>query len=126
MLGRTLVRGLNRGLTAALLLGLGLSLVPQARAGNFRNGAVGGIVIRIDGVVRNAETDALKTLAKMRREELASVSAPLNRPVETRKISLKALEAACQKVLVVQNGKLPDEITYLGGLQRMEYVLVHP
>jgi hypothetical protein len=43
-----------------------------------------------------------------------------------RKISLKALEAACEKALTENSGKLPDEIKYLGGLLRVQYVFVYP
>ena len=43
-----------------------------------------------------------------------------------RKISLRALEAACQHFLTENSGKLPDEIKYLGGLQRIQYVFVYP
>ena len=43
-----------------------------------------------------------------------------------RKISLKALEAACQHYLMENSGRLPDEIRYLGGLQRIQYVFVYP
>ena len=60
-----------------------------------------------------------------RAEGLAKAPAELNQPAGLRKVSLRRVEAvaeACSK-----NGKpLPDEIKLLGGLQRIEYVLVYP
>ncbi len=43
-----------------------------------------------------------------------------------RKISLKALEAASSTILTENSGMLPDEIKYLGGLQRVQYMFVYP
>jgi hypothetical protein len=41
-------------------------------------------------------------------------------------ISLRALEAACEAMLNEEFGELPDEVKYLAGLQRIQYVFVYP
>ncbi len=69
MSSRTVVRALHRTLTVFLVVAICTSQVSIARAGNYRIGAVGGVVIQIDGVVQNATVDQRAALAKLRREE---------------------------------------------------------
>ena len=69
MSSRTFVRALHRTLTVSLVVAICASQVSIALAGNYRIGAVGGVVIQIDGVVRNATVDQRAALAKLRREE---------------------------------------------------------
>lgn len=126
MSSRTVVRALHRTLFAVLIAAICTSQYSVARAGNYRLGAVGGVVIQIDGVVRDATVDQRAALAKLRREEFKQPPTDLNRAVPIRKISLRALEAACQHYLTENSGKLPDDLKYLGGLQRVEYVFVYP
>jgi hypothetical protein len=83
-------------------------------------------VINIEGNVENATPAQRAALAKLRREEFQQPANELNRSVELRKISLKALEAACEQALRENGGKLPDDIKYLGGLLRVQYVFVYP
>jgi len=126
MSSRTVVRALHRTLIVLLVVAICTSQVSLVLAGNFRFGAVGGVVIQIDGVVRNATVDQRAALAKLRREEFAKPAGQLNQAVEMRKISLKALASACQFFVTENSGKIPDEIKYLGGLQRVQYVFVYP
>ena len=126
MTSRTAVRGWHRTLIALLVAAIAASQASIVLAGTFRTGAVGGVVIQNDGVVQNATVDQRLALARLRREEFQQPAAEANRAVEIRKISLKALEAACQKALTENSGKLPDEIKYLGGLLRVQYVFVYP
>ncbi|MHB8970400.1 MAG: DUF1598 domain-containing protein [Pirellulaceae bacterium] len=126
MTSRTAVRAWHRALIAMLIAAMATSQGSVVLAGNFQTGAVGGVVIQVDGVVQNATADQRQALAKLRREEFRQPADELNRPVELRKISLKALEAACEQALRENSGKLPDEIRYLGGLLRVQYVFVYP
>ena len=126
MSSRTIVRALHRTLTVLLVVVVCTSQVSIALAGNYRIGSVGGVVIQIDGVVHNATVDQRAALAKLRREEFKKPTGEMGRAVARRKISLKALESACQHFLTENSGKLPDEIKYLGGLQRVEFVFVYP
>ena len=69
MSSRTIVRALHRTLTVMLVVAICASQVSLAVAGNYRIGAVGGVMIQSDGVVRNATVDQRAALAKLRREE---------------------------------------------------------
>jgi len=126
MTSRTAVGGWNRTLTALLAAAIAVSQASYVLAGSYRSGAVGGVVIQNDGVVQNATVDQRLALARTLREELQPPAAEANRAVEMRKVSLKALEAACEKALADNTGMLPDEIRYLGGLLRVQYVFVYP
>lgn len=126
MSSRTIVRAFNCTLTICLLVAFSAATVRTVLAGNYRTGSVGGVVILNDGVVRNATVDQRAALAKMRREDVTEPSGEMKRAVELRKISLTALESACSHFLTEDNGTLPDDIKYLGGLQRIQYVFVYP
>jgi len=50
----------------------------------------------------------------------------MNGLVELRKVSLRGLEMAIQDALENNEGRLPNEVKYLAGMQRIRYVLVYP
>ena len=86
---------------------------------------VGGISIDADGLLNKAAVDDLGKAARVRAEGLAKAPAELNQAAGLRKVSLRRVEALAEAC--IKNGKpLPDEIKLLGGLQRIEYVLVYP
>lgn len=92
--------------------------------GGFQQ-AVGGVSIDAEGVLKNAEQDALDQLVQFRLNALAPAPGDLKRPAELRKISLRRLEQAIGDHL--RNGTpLADEIRYLAGLQRIRYIFVYP
>lgn len=126
MTSRTAVRGWHRTLTIALAAVLATAPVAPVLAGTFQRSAVGGVVIESDGVVQNATADQRAALAKLRREQSVPATGPLGRAVELRRVSLRGLEEACRQALQEQPGRLPDEIRFLGGLLRVQYVLVYP
>jgi hypothetical protein len=87
--------------------------------------AVGGVAISTEGVLTVVKTDTLRDVAKMRRKALAQLPGDLNQPTKLRSVSLSRLQetiAACQK----EHRPLTDEIRYLAGLQRVEYVFLDP
>ncbi|HEY2148143.1 MAG TPA: DUF1598 domain-containing protein [Pirellulales bacterium] len=87
--------------------------------------AVGGVAISTEGVLTVIKTDTLRDVAKMRRKALAQLPGDLYQPTKLRSISLSRLQqtiAACQK----EHRPLPDDIRYLAGLQRVEYVFLDP
>ena len=95
---------------------------------NFNNGyqrQVGGVLIDGEGVLSNATVDALGELRKARLESLERIPVELNQAAETRKISLRRLEATINDCLK-NNKPLPDAVKYLAGLQRIRYVFVYP
>lgn len=107
----------------------GICFEKPARAQNtgvgFVTQPVGGVFVDANGVVGNAETDALGKLQQLRKSTLEELPGDLNEPAELRKVSLRRLEAAIAEHL--KTGKpLPQEMQYLAGLQRIRYVFVYP
>jgi len=87
--------------------------------------AVGGVSIDAEGLLNAAQQDDLGTLSKLRMKALEKIPADLNETIETRKVSLRGLEAVlndCAK----NNKPIPDAAKYLGGLQRIRYIFVYP
>jgi hypothetical protein len=113
---------------AALLLAIVFSSVASAQhnTGFFNNRSVGGVAISPEGVLTVAAVTDIKGLRQSILEGSAKVSSEMNQPVELRKISLKQLEAALQAVRESGKETMPDELKYLAGLQRIQYVLVYP
>lgn len=120
----------SRGARCRLGLWIAITLaLPLASYGGhnlFNNNSVGGISIDPLGVVRDADIDSLKMRLNQLRKDLDAPQAELTAPVEMRKISLRQLEAAIQDAITNNLGQLPEEIQYLAGLQRIQYVLVYP
>lgn len=120
------MRTLGGWLAAAAVM-VGLSAA--AWGGNFGGGgrgAVGGISIDAQGVVSNVQPDA----RRLNRQEVLKVvenaPAALNAPVEMRMLSVKGLEAALAAAQRDNLPSLPDELQFLAGLQRIQYVVVVP
>jgi hypothetical protein len=108
-----------------LSLPLVIVVAPCVRAqGQFYTQAVGGISVDAKGVLSNAEKDH-NGLRQFWLDNLQQVPGELNRPAKLRKISLRGLEEALAAV-VREEGQLPDEMRFLAGLQRIEYVFVYP
>ena len=86
---------------------------------------VGGVAIDAQGILENVRTDALGQLAKLRAEALQKIPAGLNVFSDSRKVSLRRLEAAIEQS--TKSGKpLPDDIRFLAGLQQIHYIFVYP
>jgi hypothetical protein len=121
---RSVYRCVGRGLGARLLgtFVVSLVLVSTAQAQFFRQ-AVGGISIDPKGVLSNAERDH-NGLRQFWLDLLKPVPDDLQQASKLRKISLRGLA----ELLSGLNDKtaLPDEVRFLAGLQRVEYVLVYP
>jgi hypothetical protein len=106
---------------------LALATLSQAGHTGFgRIGAVGGVSIEVDGVVGAVNVEARRQLREHYLKEFKPIAAELNQPVELRKISLKAIEEACAKAEKHTTYYLPDEIRFLAGIQRIQYVFIYP
>ncbi len=92
----------------------------------FRNGAVGGVSIDVQGVLSQADEQATAGLRAALAERLADAPAEMDGKVSLRKISLRQLESALARAVNNDIGSLPDEIKYLAGLQKIQYVFVYP
>lgn len=97
--------------------------------GNNGNGnqPVAGISIDASGVVRTiTKRDRSKKLRQKRIESaLESLSSDLKESSSLRRISLVKLEAACRQALQDQK-PLPDELKYVAGINRIDYLFVYP
>lgn len=113
---------------AKWILALLVSLLPAAAwAQNYGyQRAVGGIIVDPKGVARLPTPPERQELLNAVRAQAAQVAAELNSRTELRKVSLRALEAALAELLSGNQERLPDEVLYLAGLQRVQYILVYP
>jgi hypothetical protein len=93
---------------------------------NFRGNNVGGVSIDTNGVLAQPDPESRKMLLQQLRQDVKKPVGDLGRPVELRMVSLKGLEAALKDAVENKLGHLPDEVRYLAGLQRIQYVFVYP
>jgi hypothetical protein len=120
--GRSVVIALSLAFAIVGLMGQGLL---QA-GGFFRNAAVGGVAIDADGVLSSPTVADMEALRVAVAERITAVPQDMDTGLVERRISLKMLEQALQQSTHRDLGQLPDEIKYLAGLQRIQYVLVYP
>ncbi len=85
--------------------------------------SVGGVMIDASGVVRTATADEKQELAGMMRQNAFAADGELDEAAELRMISLSGLQAAIAKC--DHDGRpIPQDIEFLAGLQRVDYVFV--
>lgn len=111
------------------ILALLLSLLPAAAWAQANWGyqrAVGGIIVDPSGAVRLPTVSERQEMLTELRAQAAKIASELNQRTELRKVSLRTLEAALTDVLAGNQDRLPDELLYLAGLQRVQYILVYP
>ena len=112
---------------ACAVIALALAWQGEARAqmggmGMGMGGAVGGISIDADGIVRNLDPRAVESLAKERRQAFATGAADRGKAAKVRKVSLAKIVAA---VKAADAGRpLPPDVLFLGGLERITHVFV--
>ena len=126
-----------RPLTGLLLIWLTLcaqGLCPREAAAQFGGGgmgmfgAVGGISIDADGIVRNLDRGALESLADDRRKALSGDVHNDDLPAEQgrlRNVSLARITAAVSDPKAVAK-PLSSDVLFLGGLERITHVFVDP
>lgn len=108
-----------------------LMLVSAAFAGGGNNGnifgnQVGGIKVDASGVVSMAPVEFKAELRDLMKKTVKPAEADLARAVEMRMVSLKGLNAAIKDAVENHMGKIPEEVKYMAGLQRIEFVFVYP
>ncbi len=97
----------------------------QAQIGLGFQQAVGGVYVDARGVVNNVERDGFNKLREVMLKQMQKVDGNLAPSAELRKVSLRQLQAAIAEASA--SGKeIPDEVRYLGGIQRIQYVFVYP
>ncbi len=93
--------------------------------GVYANRAVGGVMIDPSGFIQKAPSGSLAEIRQLWQSYHKELTGKLAQPVESRAISLRGLES--QLAAAIQAGQpVPDEVACLGGLTRIEYVLVYP
>ena len=92
----------------------------------FRNNSVGGISINPAGVVGEPVITDRALLKKHLDHDVRLASDDMSKVVRLRMISLRKLEAALEDARAKSFGEIPDEIKYLAGMQRIEYVFLYP
>ncbi len=102
-----------------------ISLCSSLQAQDYtRNSAVGGVWLDTDGMLRDATVDEV---GKFRQLRMGLKAAPegLAGKTEMRRVSLRRLDEAIRQCL--DSGKaLPEEMAFLAGLQKIDYVFVYP
>ena len=111
------------GLVAATLLA-GL-VCPRTTKAQIIEQEVAGVSANTEGILKNVEIDRLRVLQRARQAAMQPAAGEMAAASKLRKISLRKLEAAIEREL---NGgtRLSDEMRYLAGLQRIQYVFVYP
>lgn len=89
-------------------------------------GAVGGVMIDGKGVVSRSTEGDIEKLRAARQKAIKPIAEDLDAFNPRRVVSLRKLEEAVAKQRSSKFGPLPDEIMFLAGLQRVEYVIVLP
>jgi hypothetical protein len=104
-----------------------------ATAQNNNNGGfagfgnrVGGVSIDASGMVTPAEKSARIPMRDALRKQHAAPAAELNGAVEMRMVSLRRLDEAVAATGQTVAEMLPDELRFLAGIQRIQYLLVYP
>lgn len=114
----------------ALSLGLGLCLIIAGHSdagARIGGSAVGGVAVDASGALSNATVDGTRELIKARAEILARLNDDMNRASPLRKVSLKKLEATLrERQAKAIMPLITDDIRYVAGLTRIQYVFVYP
>lgn len=117
----------STGLWAALAALVFLPSTVFAQNGGFFNQrSVGGVSISTGGVLAQPVVKDIELLKKSYLKNPTAVPKGLEKTVGMRMISLRAVEEAVAKAMMNEGAKLPDEIQYLAGIQRIQFIFVYP
>ena len=108
----------------AVALAAGVSQAGNNHGGFFRS--VGGVLITAEGVVGEPTVKEIEAIRKRVEADFKEPAADLKSPVELRMFSLRAAEEAMAHANADLAYQLPDEIKFMAGLQRIQYVFVYP
>ena len=99
----------------------------QLTDGQAIQGNAAGVIIDARGTLSLMKSSPKsKALWKARKQQaMARLNPNLSKPSKMRKVSLTRLERLAAQSLE-QNGKLPEEMQYLAGLIRIDYLFAYP
>ncbi|HEV3004660.1 MAG TPA: DUF1598 domain-containing protein, partial [Pirellulales bacterium] len=107
--------GISQGVSTTQAQNLGFGFVQ----------AVGGVYVDGMGVVKDVQHDEFDQLKEIKVRDMHQVPDGLMAPIGLRKISLRQMQSAISEAR--NAGKqMPDEVRYLAGIQRIQYVFVYP
>jgi hypothetical protein len=121
--------GIARWVLFAVPLFIGFLLGNETALGGFigaRFPAVGGVWINAEGVLAEPQVGMMREMKVARERAMAQVPGDMNAWTDLRKVSLRRLELAIQDLRNRQFPRLPQDIQFLAGLQRIQYVFVFP
>ena len=123
-------QGIRRGvLHRVVLVSICVQLLANVSWGQCIIGripSVGGVSINAEGALDRQDTAELKELRELYLKEFKAAPSELEQPVELRKISLRAIEEAVARSGKSGTPQLPQEIQFLAGIQRIQYVFIYP
>jgi hypothetical protein len=128
LIGQFSIRKITQNAAAiALFCGsLFLSVTAHAQfAPGFGLSVVGGVMVDSEGVVRIATQEDRAGVLKELREQVLQPSGKIAAATEMRMVSLAKLQAEIEKA-IASGEILSDEVRFMAGLQRIEYVFVYP
>ena len=115
-----------------LILGLAVTLVSASSSyAQFNNGnsffgsVVGGIHIDAKGALQNQRVQMNPELYNQIQASLEAADSDISQATKMRMISLKGLDQKIREY-AAKGERLPAEIQYLAGLQRIEFVISSP
>jgi hypothetical protein len=92
----------------------------------FNQRSVGGVAVDADGILRQVTVSERNEQLRQLRQGIGQAAGELGLPAEMRKVSLRGLEAAMRDAANDPQGQVPDDVKFLAGLQRIQYILVYP
>ncbi len=99
----------------------------DAQQGNlFGQGAVGGVSVSTEGILAQPILKDRELLRAFYMKEVRKAAPQLNELVELRMISLRAVNEALAAAGQKNIEELPEEIRYLAGIQRIQFIFVYP
>jgi hypothetical protein len=113
----------------ACVLVLELAPLAEIWAGcclGFRNRSVGGVNISPEGILVETTPAFRNELRQEMLKEFKPIPMGMQVSAPLRKISLRGIALAIDEAKKNNMGIVPDEVKYLGGLQRIQYILVYP
>jgi len=113
-------------LCLVVLAGASLLAAGTARAqcafGRFPS--VGGVIVDANGAVKNSQPGDMAAAIAEELKNARPIGSELNQRVGLRKISLRAVETAVAKAGQPNAADLPQEIKFLAGIQRIQYIFI--
>lgn len=114
-------------LILTVLLTLGTCSLLQAQSGGNNGRSPGGILVHPNGVIDQSVISPELSSSRRKQLKIAAeklLPESLNAPSSMRCLSLRQLEQSIASIRASENNTLPPEILFLGGLTRIDHILL--